>query len=63
MTKKEFNKLYEEVKSLSKTGEVDDNTTTLYDWMAEGDCEGVSAEQIANEWDEVSEAAAEATEE
>lgn len=54
MTDKEFNALYNEVKRLSTTGEVakfDSVTTSLYDWMKEGDCEGMTASQIAAEWD------------
>lgn len=56
MTKKQFNELYEEVKALSNTGETStgtDETTSLYDWMKEGDVEHMTAEQIAAEWDEL----------
>ncbi len=30
------------------------NETTLEDWMTEGDTDGMTAQEIANEWDEMS---------
>ena len=56
MNKQKCNKLYEEVKAISKTGETStgtDETTSLYDWMKEGDCDNMTAEEIAAEWDEL----------
>jgi len=60
MSEQQFNQLYEEVKRLSTYGETsdgDDSSTSLYDWMSLGDCEGRSARSVANEWDELCEAA------
>ncbi len=54
MSKQQFTKLYEEVKAISKTGETStgtDETTSLYDWMKEGDVENMTAQEIAAEWD------------
>lgn len=56
MSKQQFDELYEEVKSISKTGEAStgtDETTSLYDWMNEGDCDNMTAAEIAAEWDEL----------
>jgi len=56
MSKQQFDELYEEVKTISKTGEPSDGTdqeTSLYDWMREGDCDNMTAEEIAAEWDEL----------
>lgn len=54
MSQKRFDRLYETVKRLSKIGEVTEFnsvTTSLYDWMKDGDCESVPARKIAEEWD------------
>ena len=54
MSKQQFSELYEQVNAISKTGETIDGTdqeTSLYDWMKEGDCDNMTAEQIAAEWD------------
>jgi len=60
MNAKEFNQLYTEVKQLSKHGETSDgtdSTTSLHDWLKEGDIEGRTAQSLANEWDELCEEA------
>ena len=61
MTKKQeaaFNKKYEEVKTLSRIGEIGDGTsrvTSLYDWMQAGYWETMTAKEIAIEWDDLNE--------
>ena len=52
---KEMNnqQLIDKVKSLIKTDPYPYNETNIEDWIAEGDTDDMTAEEIAAEWDEV----------
>ncbi|MCB0763007.1 MAG: hypothetical protein KDC12_15890 [Flavobacteriales bacterium] len=45
--------LIDEVAKLVKTDPAPHNETTLEDWILEGDTDDMSAQEIADEWDEV----------
>jgi hypothetical protein len=57
MTNKSFSQVYEATESLCKTATNgnDGQETTLADWMQEGDWQNMTPEQMAAEWDELSE--------
>jgi hypothetical protein len=46
-------KLIQEVEKLVKTEAYPYNETNLADWIEEGDTDGMTAQEIADEWDEV----------
>lgn len=45
--------LIKEVERLVKTDPYPHNETSLADWIEEGDTDDMTAQDIANEWDEV----------
>lgn len=45
--------LIEQVTKLVKTNPAPYNETTLEDWILEGDTDGMTPQEIADEWDEV----------
>jgi hypothetical protein len=45
--------LVDEVKQLIKTEPYPHNETNIEDWIEEGDTESMTAQEIADEWDEV----------
>lgn len=45
--------LYDSVLPLVKTEPFPYNETSLWDWIIEGDTDGMTPKQIAAEWDEV----------
>lgn len=49
-----FQELYDAVLSLSKRGEWYDGptSTSLWDWLREGDLDNMTPEELAAEWDE-----------
>lgn len=56
MADAKFQAKYEATESLCKTStDGADNTTTLADWMREGNWETMTAEDMAAEWDALSE--------
>lgn len=48
-----FTELVEKVKKLVKTDPYPYNETNIEDWIAEGDTNNMTPEEIAREWDEV----------
>lgn len=57
MNKEQLQELTDQIAKLSKRGHYFDgeNSTSLYDWLAEGDPEyvaGATHKELANEWDE-----------
>ncbi len=59
--KKKTRKLIRQVERLVKTDPYPENETHLDDWIVEGDPAGMTAEEIAQEWDDLTETAVKET--